>query len=323
MAGAAIQAQMIGGLTRLLSPGGRHGAHQTLLFHRVLPAADPLLADDPDARAFESLLDFLQHHFSIIPLGEAIERSAAGTLPRASLSITFDDGYADNVEVALPVLQRLGLPATFFIATDYLDGGRMWNDTVIETVRRLPLGRHDFTALGLGEHALVSDEQRPALVTALISGIKYLPDEQRLHVTRVLGEQVSGLPDDLMMTTAQLRALRDAGMEIGGHTASHPILTSLEPEQAREDIARGKAVLEGLLGESLSLFAYPNGRRGQDYDASHAAMVRELGFSAAMSTNPGVMTRDADRWQLPRFTPWDRSHGRFALRLLRNRYGML
>jgi len=131
---------VIGSLTRLLSPGARRGRHQTLLFHRVLSEADPLLADDPERKSFEGLMRYLRHHFSIIPLREAIQRSLENSLPRASLSITFDDGYADNVEVALPILQRLGLQATFFIATDYLNGGRMWNDTVIETVRALPLG---------------------------------------------------------------------------------------------------------------------------------------------------------------------------------------
>jgi len=116
------------------------GRHQTLLFHRVLQQADPLLADDPDRAAFEGLMRYLQRHFNVIPLQEAIELSASDELPRASLSITFDDGYADNVSEALPILQKLALPATFFVATDYLDGGRMWNDTVIETVRRSPLG---------------------------------------------------------------------------------------------------------------------------------------------------------------------------------------
>lgn len=282
-----------------------------------------MLANDPDRAAFESLISYLQRHFTIIPLQEAIDRSAKNSLPRASLSITFDDGYADNVNEALPILKSLGLSATFFVATDYLNGGRMWNDTVIETVRRLPLGTVDLSSLGLGKHELNANEQRQTLVGSLIQQIKYLPHDRRQEVTMALGALVEGLPDDLMMETAQLRELRAAGMEIGGHTASHPILNSLTPEQAREDIAEGKAVLEELLGEPISLFAYPNGRRGQDYDDCHAAMVRDLGFTAAVSTNPGVMTRDSDRWQLPRFTPWDRTRDAFVLRLLRNRYGLL
>jgi peptidoglycan/xylan/chitin deacetylase (PgdA/CDA1 family) len=119
-----------------------------------------------------------------------------------------------------------------------------------------------------------------------------------------------------MLTTAQLRELRDNGVEIGAHTATHPILTRVEPDAAREDIAVCKETLQGILGEPVRLFAYPNGRPGHDYDASHVAVARELGFSAAVSTAWGAASAGCDLFQLPRVAPWDRTAGRYAARLV-------
>jgi peptidoglycan/xylan/chitin deacetylase (PgdA/CDA1 family) len=126
------------------------------------------------------------------------------------------------------------------------------------------------------------------------------------------------LPNDLMLSSTQLRALRDAGMLIGGHTRSHPILARLDDADAREEIVGGKQRLEALLGEPISLFAYPNGKPEEDFAARHAAMARAAGFEAALTTAAGMARQDTDPFQLPRFTPWDRTHWRFGLRMARN-----
>ena len=119
-----------------LSPGGAQARLSILIFHRVLPGPDPLQPDVPEAQRFEQILRWVARWFQVLPLDEAVARLAARTLPARAVAITFDDGYADNATVALPVLKRVGFPATFFIATSFLDGGRMWNDTVIESVAR-------------------------------------------------------------------------------------------------------------------------------------------------------------------------------------------
>jgi peptidoglycan/xylan/chitin deacetylase (PgdA/CDA1 family) len=122
-----------------------------------------------------------------------------------------------------------------------------------------------------------------------------------------------------MMRDDEVRALRDAGMEIGAHTATHPILTRLPPAEARREIDDSRDRLAAILNEPVSLFAYPNGKPGQDYAPEHVRMVRDAGFSAAVSTAWGVASPGSDVFQLPRFTPWDRGPAKFALRLLLNR----
>jgi peptidoglycan/xylan/chitin deacetylase (PgdA/CDA1 family) len=285
----------------------------------VLPRKDPLFPAEVDSADFNRDLHRMKAMFNVIPLQDAVRRSAAGTLPPRAACITFDDGYADNADVALPILQRHRLHATFFVATGFLDGGRMWNDSVIELVRRAPAGTLDFSSLGLGCHPVASIEQRRAAITALIGQLKYLPLEQRLGQVRGMIEATNlVLPSDLMMTSEQVRRLHRAGMGIGGHTVNHPILASVTDETARSEIAEGKLALEAIIGAKVPLFAYPNGKPGADYRAEHVQMVRELGFEGAVSTAWGACTGTPDVFQLPRFSPWDRTTLRFAVRMARN-----
>jgi peptidoglycan/xylan/chitin deacetylase (PgdA/CDA1 family) len=235
--------------------------------------------------------------------------------------VTFDDGYADNATVALPLLRRRGLPATFFLATDFLDGGRMWNDSVIETVRRTRGGTLDARCVGLGEIPVSSIPLRRRAIAELLAALKYLPQEQRQRrVDELAAQTVDTLPGDMMMTTAQVRELQTGGMEIGAHTLTHPILATLDPQHASSEIRGSKLKLEAITGKPVTLFAYPNGKPGQDYRSEHVRMVRELGFEAAVSTAWGVAHAASDPYQLPRFTPWDKRPGKFVLRLLRNTF---
>ena len=304
-----------------LSPAGLKSRLTILIHHRVLPARDALQPNVITAAGFWRHIDLIDSCFRILPLSEAVTRLREGTLPSRAACITFDDGYADNVTVALHILQQRGLPATFFVASDYLDGGRMFNDTLTEAVRAAPDGRYDARDMELGCYALDSVESRVQAIDDLIKWVKYLPPKLRQERVARVAERLCGdkpLPDNLMMTSDQLLALRDAGMEIGAHTASHPILAQQSDEEARADILRGKQRLEEILGERVRLFAYPNGRPGLDYRLSHVRMVEELGFDAAVSTARGVATRQTDHFQLPRFAPWSRQPVRAALQLLRN-----
>ncbi|MFO8155711.1 MAG: polysaccharide deacetylase family protein [Thiohalospira sp.] len=309
-------------LFSLLSPSGCAARLSILIYHRVLAEPDALLPGVPDAATFRWHMRFLRRHFNPLPLDEAVQRLRAGSLPSRAVCVTFDDGYADNATVALPVLREEGVPATFFIATAYLNGGRMFNDTVIETIRRLPQGSVDLEPEGLGVREIHGDPDRRQLAGEVILALKYLELEERRARAAALGERFGvKLPDDLMMTDAQVRDLADNGMGIGGHTLTHPILARLPREAAFHEMRAGKEALERLLERPVTLFAYPNGRPGKDYSPEHVAMARDLGFEAACSTAWGTARRDSDPYQLPRFTPWDPTPFRFGLRMTRNLLG--
>ena len=291
-----------------------------LIFHRVHARADSLFTQEPDAARFERLIRLVAQSFRVMTLGRAVALLARRELPPNALVITFDDGYADNAEVALPILKRHGLPATFFVSTGFLDGGRMWNDSIIECLRACPLAEIDLSELGLQRHALTGAAERRACIEALLPRIKYLDPASREaaveHLQRAAG--VTALPTDLMMRSEQVLELHRAGMEIGAHTVSHPILTSLPAAEAEREIDRGRAHLQQIIDAPVTVLAYPNGKPGRDYDSSHVAMARHLGFQAAVSTAPGVASAGDDLFQLPRFTPWDRSLLKWSARLLAN-----
>ncbi len=301
-----------------LSPGGKRGRLSILIYHRVHAQPDPLFPGEVDAARFARQMELVSQLFHVLPLPEAVRHLRAGTLPPRAACITFDDGYADNAQVALPILKRYAVPATFFIASAYLDGGRMWNDTVIEAVRRSSRAELDLTQIGFDCHPIGTVGQKRQAIASLITRLKYLPEQQRTAQVEYVVEAASiRLPAELMLSSGQVRMLHRAGMTIGGHTATHPILARVAPEAALRNITEGKARLEEIIGEPLRMFAYPNGKPAEDYLAEHVAMVR-AGFEAAVSTAWGVATAASDPYQLPRFTPWDRSDGRFSLRLARN-----
>lgn len=306
-------------LATLGARGGVRGRLSILIYHRVLAERDPINPTELDRATFWWQMELARRFFNVLPLGEAVRMLIDNRLPARSLCVTFDDGYADNAEIALPVLRELGLPATFFIATSFLDGGRMWNDTVIEAIRRLPRGPLDLRHRKAGAYELDGSASRAEAVGAILRSIKHRPPAERQEITDQLAAMCyDELPRNLMMATGQVRKLRDAGMEIGAHTVTHPILARLPAREARREIEESREFLEGLLNERVSLFAYPNGKPGQDYRPEHVEMVRRMGFVAAVSTAWGVSTPSSDRWQLARFTPWDRTPLRFVLRLLQN-----
>ena len=301
----------------LLSPAGSQGKLTILIYHRARAAPDPLLHDEIDAATFERHMALLQADFNVLSLGEACARMARGALPARAACVTFDDGYADNEQIALPILKRLGLPATFFVATGFSDGGIMFNDGVIEVVRRAPAGHHDLSALGLGSHTLADTASRRSVIDSLIAKLKYRRVGERSElVARLAAAMRSALPADLMMRPAQIKRLHDEGMEIGAHTINHPILARLDDDEARAEIVGSKRRLEEITRAPVAVFAYPNGKPGQDYGPRDVQLVKQAGFAAAVSTVNGVADRNSDLYQLPRFGPWDRSRHRLGVRLL-------
>jgi peptidoglycan/xylan/chitin deacetylase (PgdA/CDA1 family) len=287
-----------------------------LIFHRVLPEPDPLLPSEPDAAQFATLLALLRSGFNVLPLREAVERLRAGTLPARGICITFDDGYANNCEVAMPLLVQNGLPATVFVAPGFLGGGRMFNDSVVEAIRHAPPDL-DLRELDLGILRLDSTAARVAAIDSILRALKYLEPSDRLRRAELVAAHAgAALPTDLMMTPSQVRRLHDSGIEIGAHTVDHPILARVDNEIARHQIVESKRLLEQMVGAPVSSFAYPNGRPQQDYQAQHVAMARDAGFTMAVSTAWGAATAATDPFQVPRVSPWGTSAIRYGGRLL-------
>ena len=167
-------------------------------------------------------------------------------------------------------------------------------------------------------HALSDVASRIGCYCKVLGKLKYFEHGRRSAVADEIGNRggVTG-QSNLMMTRNQLRTLRAAGAEIGAHTHTHPILELLDDHQASLEIEAGKMELESILGEPVKVFAYPNGVPGRDCTTRHAQIVERMGFVTAVTTEPIFADASSDLYQLPRFTPWDRSPAKFTARCLK------
>ena len=307
-----------------LSVADRRPGLSILLFHRVLPAADPYRPGDLTAEQFEAVAGMLARNFAVMPLDEGIERLGKNALPPAALSITFDDGYRDNLDVAAPILAARGMVATFFVATGFLDGGWMFNDRIIEACKATTRTSAKLPVAGLEAMDLGAEQDRVAAAHAIISNVKYLPVDQRSAMVDQLEDQLEiRLQRGPMLDPTGVRRLRELGMTIGAHTVTHPILAKVDHRQARTEIFGSRTYLSELLREPIRLFAYPNGRPGQDYRPEHMQIVVEAGFASAVNTSPCIARPDMSAFELPRFTPWDKTAWRFGARLALTRMSVL
>jgi peptidoglycan/xylan/chitin deacetylase (PgdA/CDA1 family) len=287
-------------------------------YHRILEHFDPLQESEPDVATFRWQMKLLADCFNVLPLDDALAAMAAGSLPPRAVCITFDDGYRSTHDLALPILSGFDLPATVFVTSGYLGEGNMWNDKILEAVRHVPIGVLDLLQIGLGTREINTMVDRKNAIDTLTETAKYLPPLERLALTERLESLAGSAPAaGLMLTPETLRALTRHRIEIGAHTVSHPILTSLDADSARYEIEECKLRLEAITGSPVRFFAYPNGKTGTDFDDRHVAMVQAAGFSAAFSTAAGAATQADDRFQLPRSRPWDSTRLFYVLRLLR------
>lgn len=214
--------------------------------------------------------------------------------------VTFDDGYRDNYELALPALEAEGVMAAFFVATGFIDQPSLpWWDEIAWMVRSC---HHDtITMPGWLPAPIRTDEpDREAAVRALLGKFKLLPHAQTHDFLQALATATGSgrcspeSAQDLWMTWDMVRALRDAGMTIGGHTVSHPLLASLEPEGQRREIIQCCRRLESELGAPPTWFSYPVGRPSS-FNATTRTFLREAGIRYAASYYGGYRT----------FSDWD------------------
>lgn len=290
-----------------------------LIYHRVLDAPDPFYKGEVSKEEFRLHMSIVSSYFTVLPLNEALICLEKDTLPERSLCITFDDGYTNNFTNAFPILKEFGFSATFFIATRYIHGGMMWNDIIIETLKKADCVEMDLTRIGLGKYMLDSQESRIDSAHAIINSIKYFkPGDKDRCLDYLLEYYPVDLPEHIMMNETQIREMYECGMTMGAHTVTHPILRCITEKQAKDEIAESKEVLQQILDSKVELFAYPNGKPNQDYSLEHVEMVKKCGYKGAVTTSQGAAFPGIDIYQVPRFTPWDRSPLKFLFRLWLN-----
>ena len=231
---------------------------------------------------FDAQIAFVTRHADVV--GPENVRDLAGRRGRHVL-VTFDDGYRDNHDVALPILRRHGATATFFLATGFLDDPRLpWWDEIAWMVRTSARPR-----IPMAEASVRLDEpDRVHAVTTLVDAGKRLPHDAVDAFLDALAEAAgtgragpSAWPDQ-WMTWDHARALLAAGMSVGGHTVDHPILARLDAAGQREQIEGCRRRLRDELGIPMRWFSYPNGDPGS-YDEVTRAILADAGVELAFT----------------------------------------
>lgn len=251
------------------------------------------------ATAFDSQLATLARDAEVVGPDD-VEAAMYSQRRGRRVLLTFDDGYRDNYEIAYPLLRRHGLSATFFLATGFLDDPRVpWWDELAWMVRHaradaLPAGDWLAEPLSLDRSA---HETAIGTLTALYKTLRNERAEGLLDwvaATCGSGRCEAAQAAELFMTWDMARELRQAGMTIGGHTVSHPVLARIPVQRQIEEIATCAERLEGELGESMRWFAYPVGAV-DTFTEDTKRILREQGVRLAFSFYGG----------LGRFSRWD------------------
>jgi peptidoglycan/xylan/chitin deacetylase (PgdA/CDA1 family) len=291
------------------------GALTVVTFHRVLPEDQlrhypmPGLAVTPEQ--LEAILSLLAVHFECTTLIEGFRRwSARGgrvePTDRPLLSITFDDGALDNFVQARPVLDRLGLRASFYVPVGNVDEQRApWHDRLGFALLRSVAARYRRPRLDLSpllapfgvaaaELSAVLPREAIAISQRAVVSSKSLSSADRQGALTRLEEALeeNPVPDWAgMMSWEQIRALAAEGHEVGSHSMTHPLLPDCDRERLHDEIAGSLARLRVALGSEVSSFCYPNG----SYDARCLAEVRDAGYECAVTTGWGLNRARAPR----------------------------
>lgn len=320
-------------ITRMVRSRSNRGV--VLLYHRIAgPRVDPLLLD-VSQRNFERQLDLLTRQGVVLPTDEFEARRARGVLPKRAVAITFDDGYADNLHVAAPILADRAVPATVFIATGMIGADReFWWDDVerICSAERLdgpcPVAglswtRDDGATLGDGWNILVAPatRARQRLFIELLTLLQPMRESERVptlaSLRRWAGVPAAARPSHRTMTTDELRTLADiAGITIGAHTVTHPVLSRLGATEQREELAASRQTLADLLGRAVTCAAYPFGTRAEVSETTEE-VARAAGFAYTFANEPGCAWRWSSTHRLPRFLVRDWDEAEFGARLER------
>ena len=319
-------------LTRRLR---RHSARGVVLcYHRVAgPQLDPAALDVPPA-VFAAHMDVLRRLACPLALGEFERRRRDGRLPARAVAVTFDDGYADNLHAALPILEAHGIPATVFVTTAGIGAAtEFWWDAleracyasaalparlVLEVGGERVVRDLDEVARARPASRLDADDARRRLYDWLSAWLRVRPPavqrEAMVALQRWAGVEATARPTHRTLREEELVRLAQSPLiEIGAHSVTHPVLGLLDAAAQRDECVKGRDSLHRWLGAAPAMFAYPFGEGAAVTRAAEQA-VSAAGFEAAFTTDARAAWRWNRRTAVPRFAMQAWSAAEFARR---------
>jgi peptidoglycan/xylan/chitin deacetylase (PgdA/CDA1 family) len=281
-----------------------------LTYHRIAEPGirsnhyyDPIISATPES--FEQQMLLFGKHFTPISIAEMRDLQALGVIASRTrkplLLVTFDDGYRDNFDVALPILQKLGIPATFFIATRFLDCPQLpWWDHIAYVLKHtqtsqllLKRSRNDLDPLRITVSRDVKNRLRTVAVAEIVKQFLNNGIEDELWFLGELEAQAGvsvnsqKLGRDLFMNWEQLSKLASSGFSVGSHGHHHLPLGRLDAQIQLHELRHSKERLESVLGSEIHIVAYPFGWLGT-FTIDTQQLAAKAGYQFAFSSIEGV-----------------------------------
>lgn len=285
-------------------------------YHRVSENENDIYSTCVRPDNFAEQMAVLRQQANPISLDKLIEDLKRGTLPQKAVVVTFDDGYADNLYQAKPILEKFEIPVTLFVASEYI-GRHFWWDEAACLLQDADILPPELSLQVNGESItwqVSENPDRSFLVEKVYRYLLGLTPKQRRQALDQLILQIDPTYDQY---NCGVRALTpqelvdfasDDLVTIGAHSVTHPFLASLSREAQRQEIEQSKQDLEGLLGQPVNSFSYPNGSSNE----ITRALIREAGYTSACTSDNDVANLGSDLFNLPRFWVPDQTGSKFS-----------
>jgi peptidoglycan/xylan/chitin deacetylase (PgdA/CDA1 family) len=282
-----------------------------LMYHSVLERPDcevnTLGGIMHSSQVFRGQMEVISRHFSPVSLDDALQFLRGDkVLKGRPVVITFDDGYSDNLDVAIPILNQVGVPATFYVAVASVDTRKLpWPSRLrfsMHTTRKPSWRASDGTVYTLGTF----QERDRAFLRASDECCQLAGDTQEAYVTKLERELDAAVPEakgDLMMTWDQVRSTLRSGHIVGSHTMTHPNMAYIGEADAERELQLSKQRLEAELKQPVPHFSYPCPAMSPHWTQRTVEQTRSCGYKTAVTTIPGIVHRTDDPLSLRRVRP--------------------
>jgi peptidoglycan/xylan/chitin deacetylase (PgdA/CDA1 family) len=304
----AKRAILASGALRLISPGA---SAAILMYHSVMPEpaahADSLGGIIHSESEFRAQMELLARDYHPVSLDEVVDGlNGRKDLPSRSVVVTFDDGYTDNSEVAMPILNQLGIPATFYVTVDCVEQRKLpWPSRLRFAFRKTKLLAWT-DSRGKSWHLGDSDSRERAYLASCDDCCQLSGRVQGDFVRRIEEQLQASAPEDLgslMMSYDQVRSLARDGHIVGSHTMTHPNMAYIPEQDARAELAESKQHLERELNAPIKHFSYPCPAMTPHWNEKTVAHSRSVGYDSAVTTNSGVTRCGDNSLSLKRIRP--------------------
>jgi peptidoglycan/xylan/chitin deacetylase (PgdA/CDA1 family) len=278
-----------------------------ICYHRVGDTKDRWAIDTTDIVDFEKEMRYLTKTHKILSLEEiAGIINGNKALPKRGVVVTFDDGYKDNYTNAFPVLKKYNIPATIFLTTGNIGTGHLFWWDKLEYI----LCNTKIKSFDLGDFGTIitpSGKNKIKKLDKITIRFTKMPEDKKNNLIENLVKNSDvdfpkNLGKDIIMSWDEIKQMSEGGINFGAHTVTHPILTKIPLNQAKNEIINSKKEIEKRLKKPVTTFSYPNGL-ADDYNEDIKTILKENGFICATTIIPKIVNKNSDLFELGRLPP--------------------